>query len=335
MAQACLLPAPAGKRQLIQVIAAWLHPVPTVRRRCPVAVEIIVPACPCPRPLLLSLPFGRVAALRHGRPGALPVLALHGWLDNAASFDALAAELGDAVDLVAIDLPGHGHSDWLAEGSQAYSLAAAIEQVLAIADALGWQRFVLLGHSMGAAIASLVAAAAPERVERLVSLDAIGALSAPAQETVPRLRAHLQAVQRQSRPLRLFTSIDTPVRARMLANGIGEVAARQLVERGLRAVDGGWQWRSDPRLTLPSAVYMTEEQVCAVLAAIRCPVLVVLATPAPERFPQAQREHRAGCLDDARVMTLAGNHHLHMEQATTLAPPLLDFLDPSPRSTAS
>lgn len=281
---------------------------------------------PLSTPLTLELPFGRVAGLRHGQPGGLPVLALHGWLDNAASFTALAAELDQAVELVAIDLPGHGHSDWLPAGPQAYSLASAAGHVLAIADALGWQRFALMGHSMGAAIASLVAALAPERVLGLVSIDALGALSAPASDTVPRLRRHLQALQQPQRPLRLFTDRQLPLRARMRSNGLGEPAAGLLVERGLRAVAGGWQWGSDPRLMLPSAVYMSEQQVQAVLAAITCPVLVILATPAADHFPAALRQQRVACVADVHVIEREGPHHLHMEQAHGLAPAVRRFL---------
>ena len=51
----------------------------------------------------------RVAAIEWGADGARPVLALHGWLDNAASFARLATLL-DRLHLVAIDLPGHGRS---------------------------------------------------------------------------------------------------------------------------------------------------------------------------------------------------------------------------------
>ena len=55
----------------------------------------------------LETPFGTVGALRAGEGGAPRVLALHGWLDNAASFVTLSLHLRD-IDLVAIDLPGHG-----------------------------------------------------------------------------------------------------------------------------------------------------------------------------------------------------------------------------------
>ncbi|MGH8027673.1 MAG: alpha/beta fold hydrolase, partial [Pseudoxanthomonas sp.] len=54
-----------------------------------------------------DVPLGRVTGLRSGTMGVTKVLALHGWLDNAASFLPLAAYL-PGVDLVMLDLPGHG-----------------------------------------------------------------------------------------------------------------------------------------------------------------------------------------------------------------------------------
>lgn len=120
---------------------------------------------------VLQTPLGAVAGLRNGRDGAPRVLALHGWLDNAASFVPLAPYL-DAVDLVAIDLPGHGRSAHLPPGAD-YSFAGALHSVLDAADALGWDRFGLLGHSMGAGIGSLVAAGCPQRIARGVFEGAI------------------------------------------------------------------------------------------------------------------------------------------------------------------
>src|SRR3546814_4905525 len=102
----------------------------------------------------LETPAGRIAGLRCGEPGAPRVLALHGWLVNAASFVPLAVEferIGTRVDLAAPDLPGHGRSAHLPPGAD-YSFAGALHSVLDVADALGWERFALLGHSMGAGI---------------------------------------------------------------------------------------------------------------------------------------------------------------------------------------
>ncbi|MGL4692583.1 MAG: alpha/beta fold hydrolase, partial [Stenotrophomonas maltophilia] len=105
------------------------------------------------QPFSLPVAGSTVAGLRSPVSGGLRVLALHGWLDNAASFVPLAAQLPE-LELVAIDLPGHGHSAHLPPGTQ-YNTPGAICHVLDVADALGWDRFVLLGHSMGAGIASL------------------------------------------------------------------------------------------------------------------------------------------------------------------------------------
>ena len=110
------------------------------------------------------------------------MLALHGWLDNAASFVPLAPHLS-GIDLVAPDLPGHGRSAHLPAGAD-YSFAGAVHAVLDVADALGWERFALLGHSMGAGIGSLMAAACPQRDRtRCVAIEALGALAEAPERT--------------------------------------------------------------------------------------------------------------------------------------------------------
>lgn len=117
----------------------------------------------------------RFAAKRWGDPNGLPVLALHGWLDNAASFDQLAPCLPQ-LQLVAIDLAGHGHSEHRPSGVK-YHYVDYIDDVMAVADALGWERFALLGHSLGAGIACVVAGSFPERITHLMLLEGIGPMS--------------------------------------------------------------------------------------------------------------------------------------------------------------
>jgi len=266
-----------------------------------------------------------VAGLRAGTPGGLPVLALHGWLDNAASFLPLAGQLPE-LDWALLDLPGHGLSGHL-PADAAYTMPQAIAQTLAIMDALGWARCVLLGHSMGAAIASLTAAVAPQRVRALVCIEALGGLAAPADETVTRLRAHLAALAALGdKQLRVFADLAAPVRARMQANQLSESSARLLVERGVRPVAGGWSWCSDPRLMLPTAVRMTEPQVRDVVAAIECPAQVIYATPAQAYFPEPERSQRAALLRRGRLHTLPGHHHLHMDQPEAVAALVRKFL---------
>lgn len=279
-----------------------------------------------PREFACTLPFGELRGLRCGREGGRRVLALHGWLDNAASFLPLAAEL-QGLDLVMIDLPGHGHSASLPAGSE-YTMIGAINNVLAVADALGWERFTLLGHSMGAGIASLVAAAVPARIEALVVIEALGGLGEQVENTATRLRESVEAAHAlPGKPLRVFPNLEAPVRARMMANQLSEASARLLVERGVRAVPGGYSWGSDQRLTLPTAVRMTEAQIDVLVEAVECPTLVIFATPAQSYFPEPLRTRRAQLLRDGRLHVLAGTHHLHMEQPAQVATLIQAFLD--------
>jgi pimeloyl-ACP methyl ester carboxylesterase len=276
-----------------------------------------------------DIALGRIAALRNDGRGPR-VLALHGWLDNAASFLPMAPWLRE-LDLVAIDLPGHGRSAHLQPGAE-YSFSVAIAAVLDVADALGWDRFRLLGHSMGAGISSLIAAACPERIERLAVIEMLGALADEPAHTAARLREAVAAQRRVAdKRLRVFPDIDTAVHARLHAgrvpgSGLDEALVRLLVERGLRAVDGGWTWSSDPRLTLPSLSRWTEAQIDDVLAGIACPVLAVFADPAQPYLPDAQRRRRVALLPQGRLLVMPGGHHLHMQQPAAVAPAIAGFL---------
>ena len=107
--------------------------------------------------------------------GGRPLLLVHGFTgakeDFADHLDALAAA-GTGWHVVAPDLRGHGASDDPA-GPEAYTLASFASDVLALADALGWDRFTLLGHSMGGMVAQVAAldAGGAARLDGLVLMD--------------------------------------------------------------------------------------------------------------------------------------------------------------------
>ncbi|MEO6154109.1 MAG: alpha/beta hydrolase, partial [Thermomonas sp.] len=247
----------------------------------------------------VDIPMGRIAGLRNDGTGPR-VLALHGWLDNAASFIPLAQHL-HGIDLVAIDQPGHGHSAHLPPGTD-YSFVGAINAILDVADALGWERFALLGHSMGAGISSLIAAACPARIEQLVAIEALGALAEAPDHTVARMREAVAAHRAMAgKQMRIFADIATAVRARMHAtrvpgSGLTEPLVQLLVERGLVEVEGGYAWSSDPRLTLPTMTRMTEAQVENLVTGISCPAKVIFAEPAQPYLPDDLRRRRAALL---------------------------------------
>lgn len=275
-------------------------------------------------PRSLSLCDGRLAALSWGDPAAPTWLALHGWLDNAASFSRLAPRLVErlGIRVVALDFAGHGLSAHRAGG---YALWDYVHDLLDVADALELARPTLLAHSMGAGVAGLAAAALPERVERLVLIDGLGALTTAAEDAPAQLRKGLLAVRRARTRAASASGSRAPsypdseaaVAARVAggATPIDAETARPLMRRNLEEVPGGRvRLRTDARLLRPSPVRLCPEQLDAMLRALECPVLLVEGTTGilGDR-PRACRARREVAHLTRRV--LPGGHHLHLEPA--------------------
>ena len=253
-----------------------------------------------------------------GDPSAAPLLALHGWLDNAASFALLAPLLAADYRVIALELEGHGHSDHLPAGAD-YHFLGHVQTVLAAADALKLTRYTLLGHSLGAGVASLVAAATPERIERLLLIEGLGPLGDDGSRSLQRFREALLARHESRRPLRVFADIAQAVSARCMASGMQPALAQPVVERGLIATAGGWRWRSDARLTRASAARLAETQVHALLKGITTPTRLLLAQPAAPYLPVEPMRARVACVTDIQVEHMDGSHHLHLEHPHAVA----------------
>lgn len=246
-----------------------------------------------------------------GAEAAPPILALHGWLDNAASFLPLLPALA-CRRVVALDLPGHGRSSHR-HASHFGAFVDYVEDIARVVEGLSLGQIDLIGHSMGGALAVLYAAAFPESVRRLVLLDALGPLATPASETPTAIRRGIEARLGFAERRRPYDTLEHLVELRRQAGGLSEAAARLIVERGTEHTGAGWRFASDPRLTLPSPLRMDEAQVRACIAAIRAPTLIVLADPPTSYLDTAAARARLDAFAKPTVLRLAGHHHLHME----------------------
>ncbi|AHE49504.1 alpha/beta fold family hydrolase [Aeromonas hydrophila 4AK4] len=264
----------------------------------------------------LTLADGRrIALLDNGRQGKPLVIALHGWLDNGASFLPLAPHLAEC-HLVCVDLPGHGHSDHKATP---YVFVDWLDDLHQIAQAAGWQRFVLLGHSLGALIASAYAGVFPEQIVRLILLEGLGPLSQPDEEVPAQLRrAILNRSRTRERASGGFASLDEAVTARCKVADISPAAARLICERQLEAREGRLHWRSDSRLRDLSPIRMSEGQAQALIRAIACPVLFIRGE---QGFPALiqQWQQRADVFRQIEMAVVEGNHHFHMDNSSKTA----------------
>jgi pimeloyl-ACP methyl ester carboxylesterase len=260
------------------------------------------------------LPGLTLAAQVWGRSGGVPLLALHGWLDNASTFDLLAPLLPDC-EIVALDLAGHGRSGFRSPDA-AYNIWEDVGDLLEVAEQLGWPRFNLLGHSRGAAIAMLFAAAFPELTDRLVLLEGgvpVVGEAAEAPETLA--RSFLERRELRAKSGRVFVDRATAIAER--ARGFTKLsteAAEILARRALREVDGGFQWHADQRLKGVPEVRLTREQVRAFVERVKAPALMVLAEESPFGGTDLYQEMIAA-FEEIETIVLPGAHHLHLEGA--------------------
>jgi pimeloyl-ACP methyl ester carboxylesterase len=255
-----------------------------------------------------------IAGQEWGMPGGVPVIALHGWLDNAASFDTLAPLL-KGLHLIALDSAGHGLSGHRGQGS-AYHIWQDVGEVFAVADQLSWSSFGLLGHSRGAIISMLAAGTFPERVSHLAMLDGLFPSTVPADQAPQQLARSIIELQRsRHRGFALYPDVDTAVLVRQRSEiPVSESAARLLTRRGLMEVEDGYTWRSDPQLKLASGFKLSDEHVDAFMQRITARMLLVLAE---EGIPRLSQRHEKAIAQypQIQVERLAGGHHLHMDAA--------------------
>jgi pimeloyl-ACP methyl ester carboxylesterase len=242
------------------------------------------------------------------------VIALHGWLDNANSFARLAPRL-EGVRVIALDMAGHGHSGHRPPGA-GYALWDYAHDVLQVAEQLGLKRFALLGHSMGAIVSLVLAGSLPERITHLGLIDGVIPPTAKGDNAAERMGMALQAqldLQQKRKPV--YKTLDRAIEARMKGLvAVSREAAGLLAQRGLMPVPGGYTWRTDNRLTLPSPLRLTDEQAMAFVARIACPAHLVVAADGmlanhPELLERLPFSHEQ----------LPGGHHLHLNDESGAA----------------
>lgn len=249
-----------------------------------------------------------------GPAAGAPVLCLHGWLDNAASFQRIAP-LFPTCRVLCVDLRGHGLSQH--QRVAPYTPWDYCSDLLAWLEQMQWSRVILVGHSLGAGIAALFAATFPEHVRALWCLEGFGPWTDSTRTSVHRLRTGLlkwraiEARHMQGESPR-YPTRDAAVAARMQSpvGAVDRACAEALVGRGLVRASDGFHWRADPLLRVPSMVRLTEQDVLALVAAIEAPTRVALGQEGLFQDRQTLDARIAECRG-ARVETFAGGHHVH------------------------
>ena len=268
--------------------------------------------------LTCEIPGLTIAARAWGNPDAKPILALHGWLDNAASFENLAPLIHDHY-IVSLDLPGHGFSSHKPLGTYLHLIDTCID-IVQIIESLGWTHFKLIGHSLGAALASLVAGALQHRVTSLILIDGLGGLITEETQCTQQFRQYLNDIKNIENKFKpTYNDFEAIITARCAVSPMTRDSARIILNRNLMQTENNtWVWRSDPRLRLASALQLTKGQTLAFLSDITAPTLLIRPVPGYP-FDEKMMQWRINAIKHLVLEKIQGGHHVHLDDPKPVA----------------
>ncbi|TSA53912.1 MAG: alpha/beta hydrolase [Actinobacteria bacterium] len=231
-------------------------------------------ATPVVQRVSVQLPDGRkVSALKWGSKEPQLVL-VHGTAQNAHTWDTVALALG--CSLVAIDLPGHGHSSWREDAT--YTPQNLADDVAIVVQQLAPNAQAIVGMSLGGLTCLVLADKYPNLVRHLVMVDITPGV------TSKKAKAVLDFINGPQS----FASFDDLLARTTEHNPTRSATSlrRGILHNAHQLTDGSWEWRYDRRGQIASektnlAAEAPRFDLWDAIARLRCPLLVVRGGVSP------------------------------------------------------
>jgi pimeloyl-ACP methyl ester carboxylesterase len=255
-----------------------------------------------------------------------PVVLVHGGRDHARNWDDVAAALVDEFAVYAVDLRGHGDSDW-AVGSM-YSLPEFTADLAAFADHLDRDPLALVGHSLGGAIVLQYAGVFPERISRVAAIEGLGPGLREPRAAHLRMRDWIAQLKdfEQRQPRRYRTLDDATARMQEANPHLTPRMARHLAEHGVRRLeDGTYAWKFDNYVRMHSPYEFQLADAREIWNQIRKPVLLIRGDKSWAKDPE--QDGKASAFHNYRSVQISNaGHWVHHDQLEAFLAELLPFL---------
>ncbi|KAB1269686.1 Serine hydrolase-like protein [Camelus dromedarius] len=294
--------------------------------------------------LKLAVPWGHIAAKAWGSQQGPPVLCLHGWLDNANSFDRLIPLLSKDFHYVAMDFGGHGLSSHYSPGLPYYH-QNFVSEVRRVAAALKWSRFSLIGHSFGGLVGGMeienLLTYKRRNTEHMLQVEASKKPSKVVSQEAMLQGWVLAGTQRPSVSLRFLKNnshVGEECGALLLQRGTTQVATAVLVPCGENSMVLSLQIEH-------CLDFVSKELFEHYIRKLQARVLLIKAT---QGYHDVRRENdantepmlfkigmlRAVLKERFQFVEVTGNHYVHMNQPQLVASVINSFLQSKERIPA-
>jgi pimeloyl-ACP methyl ester carboxylesterase len=231
--------------------------------------------------------------IRVGR-GPRRIIALHGWFGSAGSWEAYAKVLDEErFSYAFMDYRGYGGAKNM-KGE--FTMQEISSDALALADALGWERFSLIGHSMGGKAVQQVLAEAPARVQKLVALTPVPASGVPFDDEGWKLFSSAAASAEARKGIINFST----------GNRLSDAWLDRMVEHSLE--------NSTPEAFAAYLLAWAKGDFSARVKGNPVPVLVMVGEHDPALNAEAMRATFMQWYPNARLETIANAGHYPMDE---------------------
>ncbi len=241
----------------------------------------------------------RIHYLEWGTARGFPIVCLHGSTGSAHHWDDVAGDLCRDYRVLCPDQRGHGDSDVPAQG---YRVQDFCQDLTDLVDALGLQRFILVGHSLGSRVATWYGGSQPEKLCAIVLVDPSFDMSETVQQDF------INGVVSQPEAFDTAEQVIELLKLRPSHMFRSEESLRRLVQRGMRKrEDGRLRWKYD-RGAVVETLRNSREDIWQYAARITVPTLILRGSASPVATTYSV-DRMLSTIRNSRLCVIEKAHH--------------------------
>ncbi|XP_026492198.1 probable serine hydrolase [Vanessa tameamea] len=288
----------------------------------------------------IPVPWGHVAGRWWGPKNKQPMIAIHGWQDNAGTWDKLIPLLPAATSVLCIDLPGHGLSSHYPTGMLYYIFWDGIVLLRRIVKYFNWSKITLMGHSLGGALSFMYAASFPDDVDRIICIDIASPAVRVPEHMVKNTSGMIEKnLEYENLPEEKIPCYDYEEMIDIVCEAYKGSVSREnckvLMKRGMAPVPAhmkkkGFYFKRDPRLKVAGLAMMSIETALEYASKVTCKVLNIRAIPGQK---WERLDYYLDIIEklkqnaDVNYIEVEGTHHVHLNAPQNIDTIIEDFLE--------